>query len=107
MIPEPAAWPAVPPPDDPVEFWLQRARCCGSPQSCGALCMDSEASQTEAAVVRRVDEAEAACARLSALAEECQTRGRKLQQVPALRLVGNAYVGTAERIRLALAGEEQ
>lgn len=43
---------------DPVERWLRRARCCGAPQMCGARCMDDEESATEAAVVRRLDDAE-------------------------------------------------
>lgn len=73
----------VPPDDrDPVTAWLDRARCCGSPQMCGALCMDSERSQTEATVVRRLDEAERVVAELRDLAN-----GYELgENVPVYRL---------------------
>jgi hypothetical protein len=67
-MPASEPWPAVPAPADPVEFWLQRARCCGAPQLCGAVCMDDEESATQAQVVRRLDSAEAALARVAALA---------------------------------------
>jgi hypothetical protein len=40
--------------------------------------------------------------RVKALAQEAQRKGENLQQVPELKLVGNAYVGMSERILKAL-----
>lgn len=37
-----------------------------------------------------------------ALADEAERKGTQLQELPQLRLVGNAYVGMAERIRKAV-----
>lgn len=42
----------------PEETLLRRLRCCGAPQQCGALCMDSEEDQAGARIVRRLDDAE-------------------------------------------------
>lgn len=91
-----SSWPPVTAADvDPVQVWLSRARCCGAPQLCGARCMDDAVSQTEAAVVRRLDEAEAAVARVAAVLGE---------------LDGGSSVGVirrelADRLRAALSGE--
>jgi hypothetical protein len=48
-----------------------------------------------------VDMAEKVAAVLD-LADEAEAKGRSLQQVPEMRLVGNAYVGMAQRIREAM-----
>lgn len=51
----------------PEAALLARWRCCGSPGSCGALCMDSEESQAGARVVRRLDDAERTVAAVAEL----------------------------------------
>lgn len=45
-----------------------------------------------------------AIVRLEALAEEAYTKGLSLQPIPEMRLVSNAYMGMADRIRTALSG---
>lgn len=114
----PGFGPAEAPPEDldPVEAWLRRARCCGAPQMCGAVCMDDERSQTEAAVVRRLDDAEAACQRVGALAAEYEAKAEEAEQAAATFLRrddahvdlirrANANRATAIRLRGALTGE--
>ena len=60
-------WPAEPsPPEEPDDAWLRVARCCGAPSLCGALCMGDAESMTAARIARRVDDAEAAVARVVA-----------------------------------------
>lgn len=44
----------------------------------------------------------ATVARVRALADEAEAKGQVLQAIPELQLIGNAYVGMAERIRAAL-----
>jgi hypothetical protein len=53
---------------------------------------------SDSAIIRRLD----AIDRVKALAQEAQMKGERLQQIPELKLVGNAYVGMSERILKAL-----
>lgn len=92
-----------PAPADPVEAWLTRARCCGAPQLCGARCMDDEESATEAAVVRRLDEAEA---RVPELVAHLQQHRRELLVALRANVSGGAdywrWQGHAELSRQLL-----
>lgn len=99
MTRPPEPWPAVAAPHDPVDFWLQRARCCGAPQLCGAICMDDERSQTEAQVVRRLDDAEHTLAAVREIAAGMR------DTTLAGESSGDAYESTTRRLLTAL-GED-
>jgi hypothetical protein len=47
--------PLTPMEAEAVDQWLRARRCCGSPQLCGASCMDDEETWTETLVVREMD----------------------------------------------------